>query len=210
VAISYATLAQLKARLGGVSGAGEDAALTNALAVASRGIDKFCHRSFDTAALVSARVYDIADRASGPAILSSKVAVVDDFHTVTGLVIKTDTSGDGTFATTWASTDYQLEPLNQLHDGEWWPYYRIRAVGSYTFSTTSDRAPLQVTAAWGWQAVPESVAEACLIVAEEIYRMKDAPFGVAGSDQWGLIRIRDNPMASVKLRPYQIDGILVG
>jgi hypothetical protein len=77
-----------------------------------------------------------------------------------------------------------------------------------TFPTSAKRAPLQVTARWGWTAVPAPVADACLILAEEDFKLKDSPFGVGGYGQFGIIRVRDNPMAARMLAPYRRDAVM--
>lgn len=197
----YATLAELKSRLGGVSGAGEDAALTNALTSASRDIEKFCKRQFNKTTTATARVFEP---------ISPKLALIDDFHTTTDLVIATG-DGDDTFGTTWTTADRQLEPLNGIRDGEsGWPYWRIRARNGQTFpASTVGGATLQVTAQWGWNAVPASVKEACLALAEETYKLKDAPFGVAGFGDMGVVRIRENPKIAAMLARYRVDAVLV-
>jgi hypothetical protein len=46
------------------------------------------------------------------------------------------------------------------------------------------------------------VHEACLIVASETVKLRDAPFGVAGYGDYGAIRVRNNPMAMGMLAPY--------
>lgn len=197
---SYATLAEFKNRLAEGSNftGNEDGALTNALAESSRGIDAFCSRQFNDAGSASARFYGFDG--IGPRIVSPTLALVDDFHTTTGLVIATGT--DGTFSATWTSADYELRPLNKLRHGETWTYWIIKAVGSRTFPCAA-RATLQVTARWGWETVPAAVKEACLIVAEDCYKLKDMPFGVAGYGDWGVTRIRENPAAERKLIPYR-------
>lgn len=205
----YATLAKLKSRLG-INDTTEDTALTDALDTATLGINLFCHRIFWTHDTATARVYNLASRSNGLGIVSSTLAFVDDFHTTTGLIIATDAGDDGVYETTWAATDWQLEPLNGVRDGmTGWPYWVIRAVGDHRFPTSGLRAPLQQTAKWGWSAVPKTVQESCLIVAEEVFKLKDAPFGVAGVGEWGMMRVRDNPMVAAKLKPYQRDAILV-
>lgn len=202
---SYASLAELKTRLA-ATGSGDDTALTNALAVASRGIEHVCRRQFNQATSATARVYYPCD-----ACLSEP----DDFYTTTGLIVATDGDNDGVYETTWASTDYQREPLNGIVNGEsGWPTYRLRAVASRYFparygSYTPRRAPLQVTAQWGWSAVPAGVKEACLTVAEETFKLKDAPYGVIGMSEWGAIRVRANPMAMMMIGPYCRDLVLV-
>lgn len=208
---SYATLAELKTRLGGVTGTGEDAALNNALSVASRGIEKVCHRQFNQTTTASARSYNYAAHTVGLGVLSKSLAFVDDFHTTTGLVVKTDDGDDGSFSTTWVAADRQLEPLDGIVDGETgWPFWRLRAVDSRLFPMRLRRAPLQVTAQWGWAAVPAGIKEACLLVAEETYKLKDAPFGVTGVAEWGVVRVRANPMAMAMIGPYRRMPVLVG
>lgn len=199
---SYATLAELRTRVGITDAAftGQDSKLTEALAVASRGIEKSCGRQFNLAASATARVF-YPD--------SHCMATVDDISSTTGLVIKTDSAGDATFATTWAAADYELQPLNGVVDGEiGWPYWHIKAV-LRSFPCWSARASLQVTAAWGWTAVPAPVKEGCLILAEEIYKLKDNPFGAGGYSQYGIIRSRENPMVWQRICPYVRDMVLV-
>lgn len=201
---SYATTTELKGYAEHISDSTDDTQFDEVLLMSSRAIEHHCRRQFNAAGSASARVY-YPD--------GNVITTVDDISTTTGLIIKTDTAGDGTYATTWASTDYQLEPLNGVVDGETgWPYYRIRAVGSYTFPCVylDQIAPLQVTANWGWAAVPKAIKFACILLALEAMKLKGAPFGVANFDQFGPIRVRDNPRVMALLAPYRLDPILVG
>jgi len=196
----YATLVELKTRLG-IEDVGDDDQLDDALETVSRGIEKFCRRQFNKATTASARLF-YPDRCA--------MAMVDDFHTTSGLLIATDAGGDGTFETLWSATDYELHPLNGIADGDLgWPYYKIKAVRK-AFPIGTDRASLQVTAQWGWAVVPGPVHTACLILAEECFKLKDAPFGVAGFGEYGAVRVRQNPMAAAMLAPYRRDPVLVG
>lgn len=205
---SYATLAELRHRLRDTADVLDAEELTNILSAVSRGIELICKRQFNKTTSATARVYGTNSVDTG--VLSKNVAIVDDFHTTSGLIIATDTGDDGTFATTWASTDYQLEPLNGIVSAQTgWPYWLIRAVGSYTFPMSLRRAPLQVTAQWGWAAVPANVKEACLVVSTETAKLPDAPFGVASSAEWGVARVRANPMAMAMIEPYRRDKVLV-
>lgn len=201
---SYASLSELRLRVGLAASdpTTDDARLTSALSVASRGIEKLTHRQFNTAASGTARVFypNTFWRAE-----------VDDFSAVAS--IKTDLGDDGTYETTWDAADYQLEPLNGVVDGEsGWPYWTIRAVGSKTFPCVDamSRAPLEVTATWGWSAVPSPIKEACLVLAEEIFKLADTPFGSGGQGQFGIIRARENPFVWVRIKPYVRDLIMVG
>lgn len=199
--VLYATLAELKAYVG-ITDTADDDLLTDALTSASRGIDHFCGRRFVKSSAASARVY----------YPDTRLRVdVDDFHTTTDLVVKTDDGDDGTYETTWSSTEYQLEPLNGIRDGETgWPYNRIVSVEGRWFPHCSYRAPIQITAQWGWATVPAAVKQACLIVAAETHKLKDAPFGVASYGDFGVVRVRNNPMAAGMLAPYRRHTVLVG
>lgn len=197
---SYATMDELKDRLGDINDTDDDIRLTAAVDAASRGIDTFCHRQFNKTTVATARVFYPDSRCR---------AEVDDFHTTSGLVVKTDEGDDGTYETTWSS-DYQLEPLNGIVDGEiGWPYSTIRAVGSRYYPSCSRRAPLEVTAQWGWDSVPVNIKEATLVLAEDIFKLASTPFGVGGFAEFGRIRARENPHVVMLARKYQRDPILV-
>lgn len=201
----YATLPELKARIAaGISlpvDADRDTRLNNALDTASRGIEKACNRQFNVASSATARVFEPC---------SEYLLEVDDISTTSGLIVKVDSAGDGTYATTVTSTNYELRPLNGVVDGETgWPYWQICAV-NYSWPTWWVRAPMQVTATWGWATVPSPVHEACLILAEELFKLSDAPFGTGGYGQFGIIRARENPFCWQRIAPYARDRVLVG
>lgn len=135
-----------------------------------------------------------------------------------GLIVKTDTTGTGTFDTTWASTDYQVWPVNAANASpEARPYTALHAVGSLTFPQTvlspfARPNRIQVTAKWGWPAVPDAVTEACLIKAAKLFGRKDSPQGmVAGGSDFGPVRIsqREDPDVVGLLRDYRKHGALV-
>lgn len=203
---SYATTTQLKTRMS-ITVATYDTQLQNALDAASREIERHCDRQFNDAGSATARLY-YAD--------TIYTASVDDFSTTSGLVLATDDGGDGSFSTTWASTDYELEPLNGSVDGETgWPFFNIKAIGTRLFPVHRGRligrgAPVKLTARWGWTAVPVGVQEACLVGAEYLFKQKDAPFGIAGFDNYGPVRVRENPIFCSLLAPYRRYPVLVG
>lgn len=195
---SYATLSELKAYMFQSLQDTDvyDATLTDALASVSREIETHCGRQFNKADTATARTYGPGDVFS---LRDGQWAEVDDFWDLTGLVIETG-------GVTWSASDYVLHPRNGILNGQLgWPYWKIFAAAA-----AFDSAGLSVTAKWGWAAVPTPVKQACLILASETFQIKDAPFGVAGSDQFGVIRVRDNRMAAAKLAPYQLDPIQVG
>lgn len=174
----------------------------DAIASASREINKFCHRTFHDAGSVSARVFRP---------LSLHAVYVDDFSTSIGLVVEADNDGDGVFEQTWADGDYELTPLNGVVDGEsGWPYTRIVAVGYSKRFRLTRRTNVRVTARWGWAEVPDLVVQACKILASDTFQLKDSRMGIAGSDQFGqIVRVRDNQMAQNKLRHYARNKVIV-
>lgn len=196
----YATLSELKAYLA-ITDANSDTQLTDSLVTASRDIDHFCGRRFFADVAATARVFVPRDR---------NVLKTDDFQSNSGLIVKVDTGDDGTFATTLAASDYELQPFNNVNDGEpGWPYYRIIYVTS-TWPCGNRRAgSVQVTAKWGWAAVPGPIKQACIYRAEEVFKVKGSPFGVAASDQFGPIRVRPNQMVQKMLEPYMDTAVMM-
>jgi hypothetical protein len=194
----YCSAEELKSRLKTEGTTADDSEVALAVAAASRAIDGYCDRYFfrgtDTRTYVPDDLYNVC---------------VDDFVSVTTLA--TDPTGTaaqgGSFPVTWAASDYQPWPYNPGNLGEPWPYTKIRAVGSRTFPWVmplllmrQDR--VQLTAVYGWPAVPQAVRTAALILAEDLLKMKDAPFGVAGISELGPLRVGDNPMMGQLLAPY--------
>jgi hypothetical protein len=169
--------------------------VTWAVATATTSINDHCGRVFSNDDTPSARVFPTAQGC---------YAEVDDFHTSTGLIVKTDDNDDATFETTWTASEYELEPFNGIVSGlSGFPYWRINATTAQSFPTGGyRRGRLQVTAAWGWAAVPANVFQACLILAQEFHKLRDAPFGIAGVDNWGPMRVRDNLRVAKLLEPY--------
>ncbi len=191
---AYATLDDLKLHLN-VTEASKDDLLTRALNASSRRVDEHCHRRFTTDTSATARKYVARQQ---------RRIRIDDFYETTALVVKTDATGDGTFDTTWVTSDYQLEPLDGIVDGRpGFPYWRIRAVGNNRFPIDFyGQARVEVTAKWGWSAAPDDVEQATLLLAAQLYRLKDSPLGVAGESQHGVLRVRDVPHAKDLLIPF--------
>jgi hypothetical protein len=61
---------------------------------------------------------------------------------------------------------------------------------------------VEVTGVFGWPAVPAPVVQATMLVASELFRLRDAPFGVAGFGEFGAVRVRENPKVAALLDPY--------
>ena len=167
---SYITITELKntAELAGVSFADYDA--TMAISAASRGIDEYTGRRFDsdvTGATIT-RYYSPQE----PQYLS-----IDDL--VTAATVASDLTGTGVFDTIWvANRDYVLAPLNAAADG--WPYEQIRPHPASAQRFPAWPRSVAVTGQWGWPtAIPDNVREATTILAIRLLkRAREAPFGV--------------------------------
>jgi len=192
----YVALSELKSALG-ITSSTDDAFLTLAIGAAETAINDLCGRKFTADGSASARTY----RAQ------PYICVSDDISTLTGLVVKTDTNGDGTFDQTWASSDYQVEPLNNLVKGR--SVNNLRAVGDYLFPVYGDGlASVEVTAKWGWPAVPDPIEQATLMMAARFYSRKSSPLGVIGVGDFGPVRIsRSDPDVAHLLMDYRRAGI---
>lgn len=196
----YATLAQMYAELD-ITDTKYDPKLETAIAAASRQIDGHTGRRFWQDATVVDRQY----------FPSSTVYVeVDDISTTTGLVVKIDTNDDGTFAQTLTiTTNYIVAPVNAPDMVPVQPYTQIRLVdrGVSAFPNWgSGRPSVQVTAKFGWPAIPDDVVKACLVQAVMLFKSSEAPFGAVqlGFDQSGVQRMsgRLHPVAVGLLEPY--------
>jgi hypothetical protein len=154
----------------------DDAALEQVTRAASASVENFCHRQFNDAGVATARVYDVTD----PWYLR-----VDDFSTLTGLVVKTDTGNNGGYATT-VTTSVVAHPLNGVRDGvPGWPFYElVMSQLKFPWPTwiVNPAGPLvQVTAQWGWAAVPPEVKQATLIKAARVFGRRYSTNGVIGA-----------------------------
>lgn len=198
----YCTLDDLKPELRVPFGDVEDdARLEVAIAAASRQIDAHCGRRFWQDSTVQTREF-YAD--------NSRICHVDDISTTSGLIVKVDDDDDGTFETTLTiTTNFILRPLNAADMVPVWPYDELVLVdsnGAVTFPVHgSGRPGVQVTAKFGWPAVPDDVKKACMVQAAMLFKSADAVFGVTEFANAGAaMRVRSslNPIAAALLAPY--------
>jgi hypothetical protein len=188
----YVTLAQLKDHLGiDSTDSSKDDLLTIALNSACEEINNHCGRQFNRDEAASARKY--------PAV-GERLILVDDFYTETDFQIRVGEIA-GSFGSAWSADWYELEPINGVVNGiPGWPFNRISAV--HYAPPIYSRFRAEVTARWGWAAVPAPVKEACLLLAAMNWKLQDAPLGVAGFKDFGVTKVKDNPVAVAKLCPY--------
>lgn len=197
----YCTPEELKSRAG-ITNTDDDAEILAACTAVARAIDKHCGRHFFRH--TRTRTFEATDL---------YCLTIPDLVSVATL--KTDTDGDGVYETTWTTADYQLTPWDAADEAEPEPYTGIEAIGSLTFPVLYGWTPavrrnrVQLAGVWGWPAVPEGVKEAAKILAEDTWKLKDAPFGVAGEGEF-TVRVGDNRRAMKFLAPYRLDPVLVG
>lgn len=196
---AYCGVEDVRDQLGDSTSTLDTGLIEKAVAATSRAIDRWCGRRFWQDPAVVPRVFDVWD---------SRLVDVDDISTAAGLVVKVD-SGDGTYATTWTTSDYQLRPLNADADGGAYSWRQIAAVGGKCFPPGSRGfPPVQVTARWGWSEIPDQVVEAAILKSVSLFKRKDAPFGVAGFGDFGAVRItRKDPDVIDLLNPFQITAV---
>lgn len=197
------TKAELKAVLGiPANDLVDDVRLEMACDAATQQVQAECNRQFVYDTVASPRIF-VAE--------SALYCPVDDFGTTSGLVVRTDDDNDGVFETVWLSTDYQLEPLNGRYQGQVWPYNVLRAIEARYWPRWRGQALVQVTARWGWATLPNPVKQAAQIQALSIFKSVDAPLGVAGFGDIGVVRLRQamHPVASSLLMQYRRDPVLV-
>jgi len=171
----YTTLPPLRAALGmAANDTTDDAPLELAIEVASRTIEEHVGRGrkfWQDSAVVARKYFPAA----------SGVLIVDDISTVTGLLVKVDTTDNGTFDTSLTiTTDFDVHPVNAAAEVPVEPYTSIRLLDGTLSGFTrlgSGRPSVEVTAKFGWPAVPNAIERACIFQAVSIYKAKDTTFG---------------------------------
>jgi len=197
----YCSVAELRNHLRDAGTRLDDALLERAILASSEAIENITGRKFWQEAATSQRTYTVSDACT---------VFVDDISTRTGLVVETGTDG-ATFPTTWASTNYVLEPRNADVVGAGsvaraHAFWQIVAMNR-TFTVDHQRPTLRVTARFGWSAVPSPITEACILMAAKMFKLKDAPFGIAGVNEFGPVRVnRPDPYVAQLLSSYELPG----
>lgn len=199
VSNAYCTLQQLKDELG-LTDTGDDSKLQASINAASRMIDGWCGQRFWMDASPVARTFTPED--------SMYLDLDEGIASTSGLAIALDLNDVGTYGTTLTTgTDFILRPTNALLQYPARPYDRIDLTGvNYVFSRSSyGRDLVQITARWGWPAVPDDVNKAALIQAADLFKAKDAVFGVAGGNEFGALRVTSglHRMAASLVAPYR-------
>ncbi len=177
----YITVNELKAYVR-VDDVLDDADVADAVTAASRAVDTHCNRQFGQVSTVQARTYTAAwDRYE-----QCYVAQIDDVVDVAELVVVDSSAVE--------VTDYELRPINAVVKGRPYTEITVPAAGTY-----------QITALWGWDAVPTAVKLATKLQGSRFLARRDSPYGIAGSPTLGSemrLLARVDPDVAVALGKY--------
>ena len=196
---AYATLAEVKAAAR-ITDSIDDSLLETAIESSSRDIDAYTERVFfNTGATAVTRIY-----------IPENIFLLETDDIISVTSIKTDTTGEGGFDQTWASTDYQLEPLNGIVGGIATPFTRVRAVGDYLWPIYEPRdinagqASVQIVARFGFASIPSAIKQATILSSLRAYKRYESPTGVLGFSDMGVVRIgRLDPDVERLIQPYR-------
>lgn len=204
--MAYATLADLRQWLGILDGA-DDTELSLALDASQTAVSAWCGADFNVYAQTSAKVFAAANRR-----LLDLGSVGLSIGSQTGLAVATDEDDDGTFETVWTAGDWQVEPLNSAWPGgSSRPGDRLRAIGDYRFPVGgTGRARVQITARWGWPAVPKPVKLATLILTTAWHQRRATMTGRSGFDGFFNSAIGDDQSLQDLLAPYRAGTNIAG
>jgi hypothetical protein len=182
MATLYATLAQLKKRLGiDPEETSDDDDIQDALDAAAENVESDTGgRQFYLDDIATPRIFNphglIEHTPEGVKLL------IDDIGSLDGLIVEVGNP----YTNEWtAVTNYLVGPENALVKNrpiEW----LIRRHQPWTF-TPSQR--VRITARWGWPVIPRKITQATLLRGQRLYRRKTTPEGYAGSATEGVVRL---------------------
>lgn len=175
----YATAAQYRAAID-QDDTGEDSEIDDFLAAVSRYIDMKTGRYFGTLSAVDVLIID----GNG----ETRLWLPRDIGNNTGLIVTVDIDGDYSFADETAlvlDTDYWLGPEDwDPGDGsnffaaeakpiEW---FEIHPNSTRLSAWPERRRSVQVTALWGWGAVPEPIERGTIAITKQLRDVTRQPF----------------------------------
>ncbi len=173
----YATLLQIKSldRLNiSTADSSSDTTLEGIITSISRSIDRYCGQYFYKSTAAETRYFTA---------LESSSVFVGNIVSVSALY--TD-SGDRSYANTWSTSDYDLFPYNStsLSEPEPFRFIDVSPIGTYRFPALLSKG-VKLSAVYGWNAVPTSVTEACLLWSERWFKRYKTPLGISAMSPLG-------------------------
>lgn len=188
----YATLAEMRARvdLGSTDTAAYDTQIELAVEGVSRAIDAYCNTRFYTTANDEARYFTPN---------SPRSCEIDYALSITS--VYTDEDVDGVFEVEWTISDYIVWPYNDIPRS----YIETTLYGNRFFSPGLPRS-VKAIGKYGYsQSAPADIRQACLIWASRLFKRRDSPLGIAGTSQFGQVKLMhpDDPDIIRLLAPYR-------
>lgn len=107
---------------------------------------------------------------------------VDDIASATGLIVKADLNADYLFTgadeTLTRDTHFWLDPANADKEAEPKPWTHLEIVPDNAVLSLfpAQKRAVQVTAIFGWPAVPGAIREANIMVVRELRDLEEAGF----------------------------------
>lgn len=191
----YADFMLTKSALGKMTNDDRDDLIEQAISAASRWIDRRTGRRFYADRTATARTFQVLG--GSHRVGREQLLLVDDIASVEDLAVATGSTGNWVPVQVWSPG-----PDNAIAYGR--PITEIAASSGWL--PASGR--VQVTARWGWPAVPDEIAQAAQLLAARLYRRKDSPQGVLGSTEWGTARVsRTDPDVENLIAPFVIPVI---
>lgn len=202
----YCGLEELKARVSSPSkplSTTFDYEITMAIQTASSFITRYCGQHFYQVTESRTFNYD-----------SIYEFDIDPCVSVTEFLL--DYNGNFGYNTAWTqNVNYQLIQAKDSYNANDYdvprPYTHVQVIGQGSGGISqflpfvwpfTEMNRVQITGTWGWAVIPPNVTMACLLLATDLYRQKDAPFGVMGFGDMSM-RVSANPLIIELLKDYK-------
>jgi hypothetical protein len=184
------TLDEYKAARGLVDSL-DDGQIPRLITTASRWLAAECGRQFHRDSTATARKY--------PPPRRNDRLLVDDFSTLTGLVVVDDG------ATLTIDVDFIALPQDgRTAWGESGAWYMLLRYDGLWWSEPLRGNSVSVTARWGWPAVPEPVKQGVIEVVADLLKTKDNTFGFLNVIEGPTaVRLRANSHVAEVIAAYR-------
>jgi hypothetical protein len=166
-----------------VTDSSDDTVIEDLIEASSRLIDSVVGRHFYTTSDEETRYFSPE---------CGEIIFVDDLSEAP-TTLKLDTGFDRSYATTMASTDYDLEPYNAAYKKLPYTWITIAPHAVNTFPNTTKG--VQIVGHWGFPAVPDEIKVACEAITMNMYQER------SGQSSGGNVTVTG---AGVVIRPQDI------
>ena len=202
----YADADAYRARFSGTSETwpsdAQDDSIDEDLIAVSRWVDRHCRRTFAKEASAVARVF--VAQANGPLIRVGDMAAAPT-------TVKIDTDNDGDFTDETAVTGFEAFPLDAAYGPEAKPYRSVNLPNWASITSFIEGQRVQVTAQWGWPAVPDAVKIATIELTGILRLQSPRATNRYQEDIAAVIGASSEARSIVMklLEPYRLDRVVV-